>query len=248
PPLPPQPRPLPPHVRPPPSQAQPLPPQLRPFPPQAQRLPSQLRPFPPQAQPLPPQLRPLPPQARSSLPPPPPSPQLLPPRARSSRPPPSQLLPQRARPSLSAQPPPPPRQFPPRARLSLPVRAGDQRKEWCGKCCCGPEKSLLKKVVYKQIDDDKQHEKDSFIDYGSIFDKLETRITVRCGNDIMKEGDEKTFTYDKYNEKLRIIDIPVGLSGKSDDSDSNSNENLRIIDFPVGLSGKANKSNINYTI
>jgi hypothetical protein len=37
--------------------------------------------------------------------------------------------------------------------------------------------------------DEKQQEEESYLDYASIIDQLETKITVRYGNSIMEEGD-----------------------------------------------------------
>jgi hypothetical protein len=74
-----------------------------------------------------------------------------------------------------------------------------------------------------------QAEEESYMDYASVIDQLETKITVRYGNSIMEEGEAfvcgKHFFYflsdliflltylGNYNEQLRIIDFPVYISG-----------------------------------
>ncbi|CAF3425764.1 unnamed protein product, partial [Rotaria sp. Silwood2] len=125
----------------------------------------------------------------------------------------------------SGCPPPPARRVLLQSRQVLPPAPPPPRKLYT-KCCCKPGKSLIKKVVYKQIGEDNQDKSESFIDYASVIDKLETRITVRCGNDIMKEGDGEgeTVTCDNYNEKLRLIDFPVNISETIDDTDKDSME------------------------
>ena len=43
---------------------------------------------------------------------------------------------------------------------------------------------------------------------------MATRINVRYGNSSMEEGD--AFVSGNYNERLRVIDFPVYVSGKND--------------------------------
>ena len=96
---------------------------------------------------LPPHLRPeifcveLPPPC--SLPPPPPPPPYIPP------PPPPRYIP--PPPPFIPPPPPPPPFIPPPPPPRICPHIAPQAQRWCVKCCCVPGRSLIKKIVYKQI-------------------------------------------------------------------------------------------------
>jgi hypothetical protein len=83
-----------------------------------------------------------------------------------------------------------------------------QAHRYCVKCCCVPGQSLIKRIVYKKsrVNCSKryityltyflliyleggEHEEESYVDYASVMDQMETRITVRYGNSIMEEGE-----------------------------------------------------------
>ncbi|CAF1927759.1 unnamed protein product [Rotaria magnacalcarata] len=82
----------------------------------------------------------------------------------------------------------------------------------CAVCCCVSGKSLIKKIVYKQIEDN-QYESQSYIDYGSVIDQLATHVSVRYGNNIIEEtGGASVCAGD--NEQLHILDFPVYISGE----------------------------------
>ncbi|CAM4756346.1 unnamed protein product [Rotaria magnacalcarata] len=82
----------------------------------------------------------------------------------------------------------------------------------CAVCCCVSGKSLIKKIVYKQIEDN-QYESQSYIDYGSVIDQLATHVFVRYGNNIIEEtGGASVCAGD--NEQLHILDFPVYISGE----------------------------------
>ncbi|CAF0803437.1 unnamed protein product [Adineta steineri] len=89
-----------------------------------------------------------------------------------------------------------------------------QQQRWCVRCCCVPGKTLIKKVVYRQVDDQQQNRQEAEYDYSSMMDQMSTRISVRYGNDTMEEGEP--FVTGNYCEKLRVIDFPVYVSGKND--------------------------------
>jgi hypothetical protein len=77
-----------------------------------------------------------------------------------------------------------------------------------------------------------QQEEESYVDYASVIDQMQTKITVLYGNSIMEEGEpfvsgkkfvlllikiKYLFSYlGNYNEQLRIIDFPVYISGEND--------------------------------
>ncbi|CAF1486033.1 unnamed protein product, partial [Adineta ricciae] len=92
---------------------------------------------------------------------------------------------------------------------------------WCVRCCCVPGQTLIKKVVYKQVEeggeqheDHHQFQEDSDYDYAAVLNQMGTRISVRYGNSLME--DSEPFVPGNYSEQLRIIDFPVYVSGKDD--------------------------------
>ncbi|CAF1479327.1 unnamed protein product [Rotaria sp. Silwood1] len=210
---------------PPPPPSRPL---LRPPPPpQPTRL---LVPPPRPPQPVRVQLPPPPPpqSIRVQVPPPPPPPP-QPPRVVVLQQPPPPPQPPRV---VVLQQPPQPRQ-PPRVvvlqpptrpqqvRVYLPERVSqgtEERQKAYVNCGCKPGQSLIKKIVYKQIEEENADENEKFLDHSSILDQFQTRISVRYGNSIMEDSGE-TFTCDNYNEKLRVIDFPVYVSGQTDQPD-----------------------------
>ncbi|CAF1236888.1 unnamed protein product [Rotaria magnacalcarata] len=109
-------------------------------------------------------------------------------------------------PSATSLPPPPP---PPPPLPPQPV----QQEQWCVKCCCAPGKSIIKKIVYRQVEEQQNHEESQF-DYASVIDQMGTTINVRYGNDIME--DTGISVSGGYNEQLRVIDFPVYISGQDD--------------------------------
>ncbi|CAF4454270.1 unnamed protein product, partial [Rotaria socialis] len=88
-----------------------------------------------------------------------------------------------------------------------------QQDRWCVKCCCVPGKTIIKKIVYRQVDEQQNHEESQF-DYASVIDQMGTTISVRYGNDIME--DTGICVSGGYNEQLRVIDFPVYISGQND--------------------------------
>ncbi|CAF3353866.1 unnamed protein product [Rotaria socialis] len=96
--------------------------------------------------------------------------------------------------------------------LSLVHRPPPNPQSLCAVCCCVPGKSLIKKIVYKQIEEDNQYENQSYIDYRLVIDQLATHVSVRYGNNIIEEAGASVCV--DYNEQLRILDFPVYISGE----------------------------------
>ncbi|CAF0921826.1 unnamed protein product, partial [Didymodactylos carnosus] len=116
--------------------------------------------------------------------------------------PPAHLLPPLPPPPPPLPPPPPPPQR---------VKIIRQVEPCCCTCRCVPGRTLVKKVVYKQIQQEQQQECDSQYNSADLMNRLQSRIRIRYGDGTI--GSDEAFRLANYNEPTRILDFPVYSSG-----------------------------------